>query len=73
MARSSLIVLWIGGAYFFTSSSSFANPAVTLARTLTDSYTGIAPSSVLTFIAAQVLGALIAMTVIKVLDSEKNG
>lgn len=73
MAKSSLIVLWIGGAYFFTSSSSFANPAVTLARTLTDSYTGIAPNSVLTFIAAQVLGALIAMTVIKVLDSEKNG
>ena len=72
MARSSLIVLWIGGAYFFTSSSSFANPAVTLARTLTDSYTGIAPSSVLAFIAAQALGALIAMTVIKVLDSGKN-
>ena len=72
MARSSLIVLWIGGAYFFTSSSSFANPAVTLARTLTDSYTGIVPSSVLAFIAAQALGALIAMTVIKVLDSGKN-
>lgn len=72
MARSCLIVLWIGGAYFFTSSSSFANPAVTMARTLTDSYTGIAPSSVLAFIFAQVLGTLIAILVIKVLDGEKN-
>lgn len=60
MARASLIVLWIGGAYFFTSSASFANPAVTVARTLTDSFTGIAPSSVFAFMAAQVIGALAA-------------
>ena len=43
--------VWIGGAYWFTSSTSFANPAVTVARTLSDSFAGIAPSSVPMFIA----------------------
>ena len=38
--------VWIGGAYFFTSSTSFANPAVTVGRSLTDTFSGIAPSSV---------------------------
>ncbi|NCZ73742.1 MAG: antitoxin, partial [Actinobacteria bacterium] len=45
-----IVPLWIGGAYFFTSSTSFANPAVTLGRALSDTYAGIAPSSALTFI-----------------------
>jgi glycerol uptake facilitator-like aquaporin len=48
---------WIAAAYFFTSSTSFANPAVTLARSLTDSFSGIAPANVLAFIGAQLLGA----------------
>lgn len=48
---------WIGAAYFFTSSTSFANPAVTLARSLTDSFSGIAPSSVPVFVLAQLVGA----------------
>jgi glycerol uptake facilitator-like aquaporin len=48
---------YIGAAYWFTSSTSFANPAVTLARAFTDTFAGIAPGSVLAFIAAQVLGA----------------
>ena len=49
--------VWIGGAYFFTSSTSFANPAVTVARTLSDSFAGIAPSSTPMFIAMQLAGA----------------
>lgn len=48
---------WIGAAYFFTASTSFANPAVTIGRSLTDSFAGIAPASVLPFIAAQLIGA----------------
>lgn len=55
-----LVPAWIGGAYFFTSSTSFANPAVTLARSLTNSFSGIAPSSVLPFIAAQIVATLLA-------------
>jgi glycerol uptake facilitator-like aquaporin len=47
---------WIGAAYWFTSSTSFANPAVTVGRALTGTYAGIAPSSVPAFIAAQVAG-----------------
>jgi arsenate reductase len=66
--------LWIGGAYFFTSSTSFANPAVTVARTLSDSFAGIAPSSAPMFIVMQLLGASIALALIRFLyphdDSE---
>lgn len=54
-----LVPLWIGGAYIFTSSTSFANPAITLGRSLTDSFAGIAIASVPVFIAAQLLGALL--------------
>jgi glycerol uptake facilitator-like aquaporin len=52
--------VWIGGAYWFTSSTSFANPAVTVARTLSDSFAGIDPASAPLFIAMQILGAAIA-------------
>lgn len=52
---------YIGAAYWFTSSTSFANPAVTLARTLSDSFAGIAPASVPAFLAAQITGALLAV------------
>jgi len=54
-----LVPLWIGGAYIFTSSISFANPAITLGRSLTDSFSGIAIASVPVFIAAQFLGAIL--------------
>jgi len=54
-----LVPLWIGGAYIFTSSTSFANPAITLGRSLTDSFAGIAIASVPVFIAAQLLGAIL--------------
>ena len=47
---------WIGAAYWFTSSTSFANPAVTVGRSLTDTYAGIAPASVPAFIVAQIAG-----------------
>lgn len=58
---------YIAAAYWFTSSTSFANPAVTLARTLSDSFAGIAPGSVLMFIAMQVLGGIIAVALVRVL------
>lgn len=54
-----LVPAWIGAAYFFTSSTSFANPAVTFARAWSNSFAGIAPSSVSVFIAAEILGGLI--------------
>ena len=54
-----LVPAWIGAAYFFTSSTSFANPAVTIGRSLTDTFAGIAPGSVLPFIGFQFLGAAI--------------
>jgi glycerol uptake facilitator-like aquaporin len=50
---------WIGAAYWFTASTSFANPAVTIGRTLTDTYAGIAPSSAPAFIAAQIVGGFL--------------
>lgn len=71
--RATLISLWIGSAYFFTSSTSFANPAVTVGRAFTDSFSGIAPSSVLAFIAAQIIGALLALAILsKVKISEQK-
>ena len=60
-----LIPLWIFGAYFFTFSSSFANPAVTLARFFTDAPAGIAGSSLPGFIAAQLLGALLVLALLR--------
>jgi arsenate reductase len=59
--------IWIGGAYWFTSSTSFANPAVTIARTLTDTFTGIEPSSAPMFILMQLVGASIAYGLIRFL------
>lgn len=57
------VALWITAAYWFTSSTSFANPAVTFARSLTDTFAGIAPNHVPAFVAAQALGALAAVFV----------
>ncbi len=54
-----LVPAWIGAAYFFTASTSFANPAVTVGRSLTDTFSGIAPSSVPVFVGCQLLGALL--------------
>jgi glycerol uptake facilitator-like aquaporin len=56
---------WIGSAYFFTSSTSFANPAVTIGRMFSDSFAGIAPGSVLPFIAAQLVGSIVGFGLFK--------
>ncbi len=61
------VATWIGGAYFFTSSTSFANPAVTVGRTLTDTFTGIAPSSVPGFVLAQIVGAGLGLLTVRIL------
>jgi glycerol uptake facilitator-like aquaporin len=62
-AVATAVGLYITAAYWFTSSTSFANPAVTIARALTDSFAGIRPADALAFIAAQLLGALAALLV----------
>ncbi len=59
--------VWIGGAYWFTSSTSFANPAVDFARSLSDSFAGIKPSSIPGFLIAQIVGGLLAYVLVKVL------
>jgi glycerol uptake facilitator-like aquaporin len=56
---------YIGAAYFFTSSTSFANPAITVGRMFSNTFAGIAPSSVPTFIGAQVTGGLVALGLIR--------
>lgn len=61
---------WVAAIVFATSSTGFANPAVTIARTLTDSYTGIAPASVAGFLAAQLLAGLAAARVAPRFDPE---
>jgi glycerol uptake facilitator-like aquaporin len=58
---------YIGAAYFFTSSTSFANPAITVGRTFSNSFAGIAPSSVPSFIGAQLVGAVLAFLMIRTL------
>lgn len=56
---------WIGSAYFFTSSTSFANPAVTIGRMFSDTFAGIQPGSVIPFIIAQLIGALLGIALVK--------
>ena len=71
-AVAMLVGLYITGAYWFTASTSFANPAVTLARGLTRSFAGIAPSSIPGFIAAQLLAALVCAFVLPWLFARQN-
>jgi arsenate reductase len=58
---------YIGAAYFFTSSTSFANPAITVGRMFTDTFAGIAPVSALPFIGAQVIGAVLGLAAVRLL------
>jgi glycerol uptake facilitator-like aquaporin len=58
---------YIGAAYWFTSSTSFANPAVTVGRMFSDSFAGIAPSSVMPFIAAQIVGGAVGLALVVIL------
>lgn len=55
-----MVAAWIGAAYWFTASTSFANPAITIARSLSDTFAGIRPRDVPPFVLAQILGALAA-------------
>ena len=59
------VPIWIFGAILFTSSTSFANPAITIGRVFTKSFTGIALNSVLLFVVAQLIGALVGLVVAK--------
>lgn len=58
-----MVAAWIGAAYWFTASTSFANPAITIARSLSDTFSGIRPADVPAFIVAQLAGALLALMV----------
>jgi len=62
-----MIAAWIGAAYWFTASTSFANPAITIARSLTNTLSGIRPADVPGFIGAEVAGSLVALAVSKAL------
>jgi glycerol uptake facilitator-like aquaporin len=65
-----LVGSYIASAYWFTSSTSFANPAVTVARQFSDTFTGISPSGVPTFITAQIFGAIFGYVVIQWLNNK---
>jgi glycerol uptake facilitator-like aquaporin len=67
-----MVAAWIGAAYWFTSSTSFANPAITIARSLTDTFAGIRPVDMPGFIAAQFVGALAALAVARLLFPVKT-
>ena len=60
------VAAWIGSAYLFTSSTSFANPAVTIGRVFSDTFAGINPASVIPFIIAQLIGAMLGIALVKV-------
>jgi glycerol uptake facilitator-like aquaporin len=62
-----MVAAWIGAAYWFTASTSFANPAITIARSLSDTFAGIRPADVPGFIAAQLVGAALGLGVARVL------
>jgi glycerol uptake facilitator-like aquaporin len=73
--RNAIVPAAVGayiGAYFFTSSTSFANPAITVGRMFSKTFAGIAPSSAPSFIAAQILGVVLAFSLIRVLDPGPN-
>ena len=67
-----IIPIYIGPAIFYTSSTAFVNPSITLTRTLSDTFTGISPASVPMFLVAQFLGAIIGVTISKGLIYSKK-
>ena len=67
-----MVGLYITAAYWFTASTSFANPAVTFARSFTNTFSGIDPAHMPAFIAAQLIGALIAVAVCGWLFAQKS-
>ena len=64
----SCVALWIGAAYFFTASTSFANPAITIARSLTNSFAGISPNSISLFVLSQFVGALLGLMISRLVN-----
>ena len=66
------VAAWITGAYFFTSSTSLANPAVSIARSLSNTFAGIAPESVPMFVLMQLIGAMSAVAIIKFVFGEQR-
>ncbi|MGW3116825.1 aquaporin [Streptomyces sp. NPDC001107] len=66
------VASYIGAAYWFTSSTSFANPAVTIGRAFSDTFAGIAPASVAPFVAAQLLGAALGLAVVAAVYAPKT-
>ena len=69
---ASMVGLYITAAYWFTASTSFANPAVTIARSLTASFSGIAPADVAGFVAAQIVGAVAAFLFYRMMPEGNN-
>jgi glycerol uptake facilitator-like aquaporin len=69
---SALVACYIGAAYWFTASTSFANPAAVIGRMFSDSFAGIAPASVLGFVAAQAVGAALGVWINHLLDPVQN-
>ncbi len=67
-----MVAAWIGAAYWFTASTSFANPAITIARSLSDTFAGIRPRDVPGFVVAQFGGALIALLLARLLFSRSR-
>lgn len=67
-----LVACYITGAYWFTASTSFANPVVTIARSLSDTFAGIAPTDTSGFIAAQIVGTLLALAAAKTLFASRQ-
>jgi glycerol uptake facilitator-like aquaporin len=67
-----MVACWIGAAYWFTASTSFANPAITIARSMTNTFSGIRPVDAPAFIVAQLLGALVAFGVARLLFPEAD-
>ncbi len=72
-AAPAAVGAYIGAACFFTSSTSFANPAITIGRMFSDTFAGIAPASVPGFIAAQIIGAGLAVVIIRILYPARDG
>jgi glycerol uptake facilitator-like aquaporin len=66
------VALWIGAAYWFTASTSFANPAITVGRALSDSFAGIRPADVPGFIAAQAVGAVIGAVLLRIFAGQRS-
>jgi glycerol uptake facilitator-like aquaporin len=67
-----MVAGWIGAAYWFTASTSFANPAITIARSLSDTFSGIRPADAPAFVAAQLVGALLALLLGRVLFNTRE-